>query len=80
MHTEAFDSFLGGRFDSGMRRQAQIVLRGKIDAGHLVAAIVLRPTDRVRSVFGRARKWPEVILTTQILPFEKAFGAPEKVC
>ena len=80
VHATAFDRFLGGCLDSGMRRQAQIVLRGKIYTAHLVAAVVLCPANRVRSVFGRARKRPEVILTTQILPFEKAFGAPEKVC
>src|SRR6266481_3632223 len=80
VHATAFDRLLGGCLDSGMRGEAQIVLRGKIYAAHLVAAVVLCPANRVRSVFGRARKWPEVILTTQILPFEKAFGASEKVC
>ena len=79
MHAAAIDRLLGGFLDSGMRRQAQIVLRGKIDAAHLVAAIVLRPANRVGAVFSRARKWPEAVLATQVLPLEKAFGASEQV-
>src|SRR5580692_8006015 len=79
MHATAFDRLLGGFLDSGMRRQAEVVLRGKIDTAHLVAAVVLGPANRVRAVLSRARKWPEAVLTTQVLPLEKTFGASEQV-
>ena len=78
MYATPFYRILGGRLDSGMGRQTQIILRREIDAAHLVAAVVLREANRTRAVFGRARKGPKAVLTTQVLPFEKAFGAPSK--
>ena len=79
MDAAALDRLDGSRFDFGMRRQAEIVLRSEIDAAHRVAAVVLCRANRLGAVFRSAGERPQAILPAHVLPAEKAFGATEQV-
>src|SRR6185312_10348937 len=77
--TATLDRFNGRSHDIGMRGEAEIVLRGEVDAVHPVAPVVLRGANGLGSIFGRARERPEAVLPAQVLPAEESLGAAQKV-
>ena len=73
------DRLLGDGLDGRMRGQAEIILRGEVDAAHADAAVVARRAFGGRAFLGRAAERPQAVLAAQILPAEEAVDACEKI-
>src|SRR5262245_29518386 len=79
MDATALNGFDRRCLDGRMRRQAEVVLRCKVDAVHSVALVVLRRANGLGTVLRGARKRPETVTPAQILPAKEAFSASQQV-
>ncbi len=62
-----------------MGREAEIILRGKIDAGGQIAAIITNRTARRRACLGRTGKRPGARLAAGVLPGLESLAATQQI-
>src|SRR5882762_9721121 len=59
--------------------EAEIILRGEVEAAETRAAVILGRADSERSFLGRFRIRPQSVAASQILPAIKCLHATDKV-